>query len=263
MNEHLVEHLEELGLSQKEARVYMACLTLGPSTVQKIADFSGIKRVTTYVILESLQSLGLASQSSHGRKTYFSAEDPSNLRRLLDKRDQELSEQKRRLEDILPGLKSLETKPSDSPEVHFYNTKEGINSIFNSYMGEGNIAQGAEMMYGISNIDQVYAYFPEFKAALANPERTKKHIRSRFIYTSQDGPILRESDKKSFRDSRYLPADKFPLNADFNIIGDNIVMLSLVGDSPLGITIHSRELAAGMRAIFEAVWAASEPYNQE
>src|SRR4051812_25054594 len=83
MNDELIASIEDLGLSQKEARVYLANLMLGPATVQKIADQSGIKRVTTYVILESLNNLGLVSQSTKGKKTYFVAEEPSHLRRLL------------------------------------------------------------------------------------------------------------------------------------------------------------------------------------
>jgi sugar-specific transcriptional regulator TrmB len=51
MNEELIGQIEELGLSNKEARVYVANLMLGPAGVQQIADASGIKRVTTYVIL--------------------------------------------------------------------------------------------------------------------------------------------------------------------------------------------------------------------
>jgi sugar-specific transcriptional regulator TrmB len=103
----LISHIEELGLSNKEARIYVSLLTLGPSPVQRIADQSGIKRVTTYVILESLIGLGLVSQSVKGKKTYLIAEDPANLRRLLEKRERELNEQKHNFEQLLPELQGL------------------------------------------------------------------------------------------------------------------------------------------------------------
>src|SRR6266851_2346010 len=118
----LVSHIEELGLSNKEARVYLACLSIGPSSVQRIADESGIKRVTTYVILESLVGLGLVSQSVKGKKTYFIAEDPINLERLISRREQELKEQKQNFNQILPELKTLKTQPKDAPSVKFYDS---------------------------------------------------------------------------------------------------------------------------------------------
>src|SRR3954466_8633839 len=110
-NEQLISHIEDLGLSNKEGRVYVACLSIGPSPVQRIADESGIKRVTTYVILESLVGLGLVSQSIKGKKTYFIAEDPINLERLIDRRAQELKEQKQNFDVILPELQGLKTQP--------------------------------------------------------------------------------------------------------------------------------------------------------
>jgi sugar-specific transcriptional regulator TrmB len=116
MNDQLlISHVEELGLSNKEARVYLASLGLGPASVQKIADEAGIKRVTTYVILESLVGLGLVSQTVKGKKTYFVAEDPVNLERLIERRRQELKEQKQNFDHILPELQNLKMQPKDSP----------------------------------------------------------------------------------------------------------------------------------------------------
>src|SRR6185369_9751717 len=103
-------------------------LMLGPATVQKIADQSGIKRVTTYVILESLNNLGLVSQSTKGKKTYFVAEEPSQLRRLLQKKEQAIKEQQSHFDAILPELNQLKTLPTESPNVRFYDTAEGIRT---------------------------------------------------------------------------------------------------------------------------------------
>ncbi len=260
MNEELLASIEELGLSQKEARVYLANLMIGPAAVQKIADHSGIKRVTTYVILEALVNLGLVSQSTKGKKTVFTAEDPISLRRLLDKKQQQIKEQKEHFEGVLPELQELKGLPAETPNVKFYDSAEGIKSVFKTFL----ISQkSAKVTYGISNIDQVYAFFPEFRANLTNPSRAQSGIKSRFIYTSAEGPILKSSDRQRNRDSRWLPVDKYPLHGDINIVGDHIVMLSLTGTRPLGVSIRSAELAKSLLALFELVWDASEKYNRK
>lgn len=260
MNETLVAQVEELGLSQKEARVYVANLMLGAATVQKIADFAGIKRVTTYVILESLLNLGLASQTNKGKKTYFMAEEPVNLRRLLSTKEQALKEQRRSFEDILPQLQSLKTLPSDSPSVRFYDGAEGIKSIMASFL-EAHKTDGPMELYGCSNLDQLYAFFPEFKNTLTNPERIKLGFKSRFLYTSSQGPIFKGTDEGRNRESRFVPPDKYFLQGDFSIVGNHIVMLSLSGSRPIGITIDSQPLSLGMLALFNLAWDAAAQYN--
>ena len=261
MNEQLISQIEELGLSNKEARVYVACLTLGASPVQKIADQAGIKRVTAYVILESLVSLGLVSQSVKGKKTFFNAEEPSNLRRLLEKREQEVKEQKLNFEQVLPELMSLKEVPKDSPAVKFYEGAEGIKAITSTYLEAASNA-GIQEVYGISNLDEIYAFFPEFQANSGNPERTRTGLTSRFIYSYTGGPILKDSDKVRSRESRWVPPDKFALTGDWNVVGDTVIILSPRGTQPIGITIHSTQLAEGMREIFNLAWEAAKPYNE-
>lgn len=258
MNDELIASIEDLGLSQKEARVYLANLMLGPATVQKIADQSGIKRVTTYVILESLNNLGLVSQSTKGKKTYFVAEEPSQLRRLLQKKEQAIKEQQSHFDAILPELNQLKTMPTESPNVRFYDTAEGIKTIMASFL-ESN--KDAQELYGMSNLDQVYAFFPEFRPSFGNPERTRVGIHSKFIYTSKDGAFLKETDKQRNRESRFVPVDKYPLTGDITVVGDNIVMLSLIGNKPIGVTIKSAEISKSLKAIFDLAWKSTDKYN--
>jgi predicted transcriptional regulator len=260
MNDKLVSHVEELGLSNKEARVYLACLALGAAPVQKIADESGIKRVTTYVILESLAGLGLVSQSSRGKKTFFVAEDPINLERLIEKREEELGEQKLNFSHILPDLKSLKAQPKDSPSVKFYDSANGIKTIQTNFFEQAT-KPGVGWVYGFTNLDLVLDYFPEFMKDMSNPWRRKAGIRSQLLYTSKEGPVMKETDNMRNRESRWLPPEKYPIVGDFTIVGDNILMLSLGAPNPTGITINSHELSEGLRVIFRAAWEAAAQYN--
>lgn len=261
MNQELVGHIEELGLSNKEACVYVANLMLGPASVQQIADLSGIKRVTTYVILESLVGLGLVSQSVKGKKTYFNAENPMNLRRLLEKREQEVKDQKANFESLLPQLLDLKSLPKNTPSVKFYDSAEGIKSIMKTFLAEHKEEEDFQEIYGISNLDQLYVFFPEFRESSANPTRVSEGVKSRIIYTSSDGSTMKTSDKNRNRTSRWVPADKFPLNGDISVVGHHVIILSLSGSKPIGVTIDSVDIANGIKAFFELSWQAAEQYN--
>ena len=52
------EALRNFGLNDKEARVYVALLELGQTTAYAIAERSGLKRPTVYVILDDLRQKG-------------------------------------------------------------------------------------------------------------------------------------------------------------------------------------------------------------
>ena len=260
MNQDLITSIEDMGLSQKEAKVYLASLIIGPSAVQKIADKSEIKRVTTYVILESLIALGLMSQSTRAKKTVYIAEPPLSLRRLLDKKEEALRDQKTHLDLLLPQLSTIRNLQVDSPSVKFYDSAEGIRAMVASFLSSHKDT-GVTMTYGMSNLDQLYAFFPEFERQSGNPDRQTANIASRFIYTTKMGAIYHESDKARNRISRFVPAEQYPLNGDLSIVGDIVVLLSLSGSRPIGVTIESAELAKTMQAVFELAWKAAESFN--
>jgi len=260
MNEELIKQVEDLGLSNKEARVYLANLMLGPAGVQQIADASGIKRVTTYVILEALVNLGLVSQSSHAKKTLFNAEAPDNLSRLLEKREQSLEDQKQHLQELLPQLTKLKTLPKDAPSVKFYDGLEGVQTI-NKMFFSAVEKMKPECIYGISNLDLLYQYFPQVEDEGANPERVKSGLKSRFIYTSSKGPIMKSTDKESNRESRFVPIEQYALECDMSIGGNLIALLALNTPKPVGIIIESEQIAAGFKSLFELAWGAAAPYN--
>ena len=54
--------LEILGLSDKEARVYLALLELGTASAQTVSTKSYIKKPTTYLALEELRKKGLLTK---------------------------------------------------------------------------------------------------------------------------------------------------------------------------------------------------------
>ena len=78
--------LKNLGLNDKEIKIYLACLRLGPSPVRKIAQESGVNRGTAYDILRSLIKLGLVSYYHKDKNQYFIAENPEKLKEALDQK---------------------------------------------------------------------------------------------------------------------------------------------------------------------------------
>ena len=123
------KELEQLGLSDKEAKTYLASLSLGGSVVQNIAKKAELKRPTTYFAIEQLIKRGLMSYFEKGKKRYFVAESPERLISLLAARKKRAQLLETQLQKIMPELNSLFGLIGEKPKIQFFEGKEGIVSI--------------------------------------------------------------------------------------------------------------------------------------
>lgn len=99
-------NLTELGLSEKEALLYLLLLRSGPSPASSLAKRLQIKRVSLYSVLESLTERGLVAyeQTPLGRK--YIPHDPICLLELLEK---ESAAVRHRLEIAKSCVEKLQT----------------------------------------------------------------------------------------------------------------------------------------------------------
>src|SRR3989344_3655296 len=129
----MFEKLKNLGLSENEAKVYMAMLELGPSVVVEIAHKSQINRPTAYVQIESLKKRGLISTQMKGKKQIYMAESPEHLEGMLDNQLHEIAVQKEMFSSVLPNLLSLYQSAGSRPTVRFFEGKEGLVQMQNIF----------------------------------------------------------------------------------------------------------------------------------
>jgi len=253
VEEHeLISQVEGFGLSNKEARVYLAALSLGGASVQMIADRAGIKRVTTYVILESLQGQGLVAQTVKAKKTFFLAEDPTHLERLLERKANEVAEQIKSLRKVLPRLDAVRSEPNDSPELNFYDGADSVRGLFRDFYTTP-FGKASEILL-FCNLDELTDILPESSLNLAKAERLAKGITGRLIYTSEHIRLNSSEEKAQMRVSRFVPPSKYPVTGDISVMGDCVVLISLSKNRPVGVRIRNAEMARSMKALFEMAW---------
>ena len=247
----MLNELKNLGLSENEARVYLAMLELGPSVMVEISRKAGTNRPTTYVQVESLKKKGLVSTQTKGKKQYFIAESPDKLELLIDNELKKVAGKKNELDNLLPELLNLFNTSDQRPHVKFFEGKEGVLALQKEFLKTND-----DPICGITSLDNVFEVFPEFENTYIK-KRVQKKIHSRTIYTSRKGPILKEFDESSFRESKYIEPDKLPLGVDITILKDKVAIVALKGKIS-GTLIEQKEVADSFRAIFELVWSKIE-----
>jgi len=155
----LEKYLQDIGLSDKEATVYLTLLAVEHASVLDLAKKTKIKRPTVYVVLESLSKKGLVSETTIGKKTHYQAEPPERLETFVEKRKIALEESQRTLKDVIPQIKSIARETGERPVVKYFEGKEGIISASEEMFR--NETGGGEPIYLIYPKDLLDEMFPE------------------------------------------------------------------------------------------------------
>lgn len=82
----VIQTLNEIGLTDEEAKVYLACLSVGTNPASTIARSCDLKRETCNYTLKKLVSKGLVSTIFREGATFYTAEPPEKLVTMAESR---------------------------------------------------------------------------------------------------------------------------------------------------------------------------------
>lgn len=243
----MITQLKNLGLSDNEAKVYVAMLELGPATVLEISAKAGVNRPTTYVQIESLKKMGLVSTQTKGKKQIFIPESPDQLEFLIEREKKATENKTEELHKLLPDLINIFNLSGEKPQVRYFEGKEGLMKM------QGELLKSkTDEVVSFSSADGILKVFPDHPQTLSS-KRIQRGIKSRIIYTNQGEPVLKRHDENMLREAKYVSPDKFPFKSDVAIYGDNIGISALEG-KVVGVIVSHKEIADSFRALFNLLW---------
>lgn len=236
-----IEILEELGLSEAEAKVYLTLLETGSTLAGPIIKKTGLHRGTTYQILQRLKEKGLVSSVIKGKKQYFQAVDPDRLMDVLKEREEKLQE-------ILPDLKAKLEASKEKQEVTVYYGVKGIRSVMDKMLEE--IRNGEYYDFGVSGLfrDVMKHYWD-----LWQKKKRKYKIKSYVIFNEE----LKKKNPKLLKDyygqARFHPKE-FSSITDTMIYKDTIILFIWTAKPPIAVLIKNKENAQSYKNQFKLMW---------
>lgn len=239
--------LRAFGFDDKQARVYLAGLELGPTTVLELSRRTRLARTTLYPILEDLRRRGYFRLGKTKRGSVYAAEPPSVLERQLQERAAAFTA-------ALPQLVALRGTVHEGAGVSLYEGSEGFRQLwqklFRSGVKEYRILTSAvgltEFVKEPYLVDRIIA------------ERVRRGIRSKQLIV--DSLLARKivaKDRDELRESRLLPRGTV-LPATILIFGEEVAFVTTRRENTM-ILIASGETAVTLRALFDALWACGTP----
>lgn len=238
---NLIKELVKVGLSDKEARVYVASMELGQATVQEIAFKSGVNRATTYVILESLMQKGIVSTFNKGKKSYFVAEGPHTLKAFIREQADSLKKKSDKLDELLPELNSVYNLLPNKPTVRFYEGKEGIKSMHQEF-----INTAPEEAWSVFDLDLVREVFPKTENDEQGDKRRNVGTKASIIYNTETN----EDMNKALTQALAVDKGEYPFEGEITIFDDKVFFIGLKGYLS-GVVIESKVIANSMRSLFK------------
>lgn len=242
---YYLELLTNFGLKPQEAKVYLTCLRLGQATASQVAKEAKMQRTYCYDVLGDLKKRGLVSSLDISGRKEFRAISIESLKFLL-------REKFERFEAFIPELKGLE-KSTAQPNVRYFEGRDGIVAVLEDTL---NQPPGSEILC-YSNAEGFYSKDGQLQKWYVN-ERIKRKISMRFI--APDNPATMEYiklDKKHRRETKAVPAQFFPFEAEMDIYGNKVTIVSL-SEEMIGMVIESESIARTFKMFFELSWKGAE-----
>lgn len=244
----LLKKLGELGLSEKESRVYLALLPRQDVGSSKIINATGLHGQFVYTALGRLEELGLAKHVIQNGRKKFSANTPRRLIALVDEKRLAAHSIAHELQNRFLG--------AHEQDFEVYQGKSAFVAHEFQLMDEMPEGCTIDLLGGGGNsyVNIIGDEMRQFEDI-----RNKRGIKIRYI-AADSGQV--EYLRKMASERTNFEYRIFPYLQDGMIDTDiwpDRIMLQFYGDPILSFCLISKQIADSYRQFFEALWKASRP----
>jgi sugar-specific transcriptional regulator TrmB len=258
----MLKDLNNLGLTNGEARVYLSLLKLGSAKVGAIVKDSTISYSKVYDVLQRLSIKGLVSQITVENVKHFNAVEPYRLHEYIKRKEEELNAQKVIIDKIIPQLAEYASnnrnKKKSSAEIFIGDS--GLRTAYEILFND--LSRRKKKKKDDDNDDVLRYFYPHagyhevatpFYSRLYRFQKSKK-IKQKGIATFAF---------KSSKHFREIPKDvnmkfvNFPLPGTMDILRDKLLIISW-NNTATGILIISEEIAEHFKSYFDKIWDIAE-----
>lgn len=241
--------LQGLNFSDKEILIYLDLQKISQATPTQLARRTGVNRTSVYDIIQILLQRGVISQFKKRGRLFFVALDPNHLITYLhsesQKQQQQLADQIKQVEAVLPNLLSLHLAQTTKPTVTFFEGESGMREAYEETLK----SKGLILAY--ANVQTMHeglpSFFPEYYQ-----RRVAKKIFIRAILPQNELSLERAAhDQLELRETRLLPTGQ-TFTPEINLFDDKMLIASWT--EKMAIIITSKELVDLQKLLFDLTW---------
>src|SRR3989338_2376109 len=233
--------LQSLGLTEREAEVYLILLELGSTTTGQIIKRSGLHKATVYAILQRLIDQGLVSYVIKENVRYFEAADPDTLLDFLKEKEENLLE-------ILPELKKKKYLAKKKQKIMVFEGWKGMETVYG--MLSNTLQQGETCyVFGASKGEdekRTQIFFNKLVKKMS-----KRGVKQKVIFNeTARGNITEQYNYPNLYEAKHMP---YTTPAEVGIWRDR-ALITILEKNPTTILIDDKKVSDSFRDYFNLLW---------
>lgn len=243
----LTSVLRKAGLTESQAKGYLALIEYGSLTPVELAEKTDESRTNGYMICEKLESLGLATKKE-AKKALYTPAHPSALETLAEKRRKVVT---RNEQEVKQGISPLIDMFYANTEMPGTRTLQGIDGIKEVYADTLKTSQPIYLLRTTADGPSLGDdYFDNYRAARAKAG----------IHTYALTPMTEVSyahmhsgdDEKMLYHRTPLPDNAYTAPVEIDVYGSKVALIAF-GDTQMATIVDSAPVAEAMRQIIRLV----------
>lgn len=240
------EALQQYGLTDKEAALYLALLELGSSSILQLSSKTKINRTTLYHTIDNLIEKRFVTQSKKGKQTVYVAEHPSTLKQLF-------KEKLKQFDTLLPELVTRMNHDAIKPVLKYYEGIEGVKEVYRASLNAKE--NELKAFVGIESLQVRDKALIHFWQKEYIPARKKNNKLAKLVIPDDELAVdFHSRDKQEFRESRLLPASTYNFECEIMCYDNVVSMISYHTHEVFAVTIESQLIANTMKMIWKLAW---------
>lgn len=242
--------LRKAGLTESQAKGYLALIEHSPMTPTELAEATGESRTNAYAIVDKLVAFGLARKTDD-KKASFAALHPAALETLAEKRRRVLMRNEQEVKQGLSPLIDLFYQLREEPGARTVQGVEGIKEVY-----ADTLKTPDKEIYLLRTTADVpllgNEYYEEY--------RTKRAARGidTFALTPMTEISRRHADSGEDASARFhrtaLPDSTYTAPVEIDVYGNKVAFIAF-GETQMATIITSPPIAESMRQVLRLLAA--------
>lgn len=210
-------------------------------------------RAIVYKEGDELANIGVIERVDNPNQiSIYRAKHPSELKKLLDLRENKLKKDRELLNSYLPDMVSGFNLMHNKPGMKIFEGIEGIKKVLDDTLyGNKN-----KQLLTFSDVAGYSIYLKDWNTNHYAPKRAKLGIYEKVIIPDDKKALdyMKNYQANDITDIIFIDSSNFPFKTEVNIYDDKVSFVTFSERGHIGVIIDNPEIAKTLTSIFNFCW---------